>query len=192
MILLCCKKELFFHKTRSYAAATPYNLYKHLQNSTDKWGKLQINVSISDVMESWINQPGYPLVTVMWNYEMQTFTVSQERLCWRQRQSIFEWWIPLSFTTETITNFSDTTATYWLKPEDESLIMPFHVSSDDWIIFNIQHIWYYRVNYDEDNWRMITYYLNSKHFQKIRRVNRAALIDDAFNQSRLFGLLKSI
>lgn len=61
MILLCYKKELFFHKTRSYAAATPYDLYKHLQNATDKWGKLQINVYISDVMESWINQPEYPL-----------------------------------------------------------------------------------------------------------------------------------
>ena len=119
---------------------------------------------------------------------MRTFTVSQERFRWNktrdQSQSELKWWIPLTLTTETARNFSATTPRYWLKPKDENLTAPLHISSNRWIIFNVQHAGYYRVNYDEGNWLTITRYLSSKDFLKIHRANRAALIDDAFNLAR--------
>lgn len=43
---------------------------------------------------------------------------------------------------------------------------------------------YYRVNYDEENWQRIIDFLDSEDFEKIPAVNRAQLIDDAFNLAK--------
>ncbi|XP_076764206.1 aminopeptidase N-like [Xylocopa sonorina] len=167
----------------AYRAATPTDLYEHLQNSTEKLGQSQSNVSIKNVMESWANQPGYPLLTVTRNYETQEIALSQERFCWNKDRRFFEWWIPVNFVAEKQANFSKTAPNYWLQPGNDSLSIK-GVASDEWVLFNVQHTGYYRVNYDEKNWQMVTRYLNSKHFHKVHRANRAALIDDAFNLAR--------
>ena len=49
-------------------------------------------------------------------------------------------------------------------------------------------IGYYRVNYDEENWRLIIKQLNADH-TKIHVINRAQIIDDALNLARN-GLLR--
>ena len=36
-------------------------------------------------------------------------------------------------------------------------------SSDDWIIANIQQNGFYRVNYDENNWRALSRQLKTRH-----------------------------
>ena len=46
---------------------------------------------------------------------------------------------------------------------------------------------YYRVNYDEKNWRLIIKQLNEDH-NKIHVINRAQLINDALNLASI-GLL---
>jgi aminopeptidase N len=53
-------------------------------------------------------------------------------------------------------------------------------TSTEWIIGNIQHAGFYRVNYDQENWKMLIKQLNEDH-KLIERINRAELIDDAFN-----------
>lgn len=40
---------------------------------------------------------------------------------------------------------------------------------------------YYRVNYDDSNWRKIANYLNSDNYTKIHVLNRAQIIDDAYH-----------
>lgn len=50
-------------------------------------------------------------------------------------------------------------------------------------ILNV-HSGFYRVNYDETNWRRIIEYLNSENFDKIHVLNRAQLLDDAFDLAR--------
>lgn len=51
---------------------------------------------------------------------------------------------------------------------------------------------YYRVNYDERNWQMIIKELNGPTFKRISTINRAQLIDDAFNLARTGRLDYSI
>ncbi|XP_016914829.2 aminopeptidase N-like [Apis cerana] len=167
----------------SYQAATPHDLYEHLKNFTRKLSELTDNVSIEDIMESWTNQSGYPLVTIVRDYESAILTIVHEKFQWDHVRSVSKWWIPLSFTTETDANFSHLTPKYLLNPE-ESLIIMSRIPSDDWVVFNLQQSGYYRVNYDQRNWQMLTDYLNLKNFTRIHRVNRAALIDDAFNLAR--------
>lgn len=44
---------------------------------------------------------------------------------------------------------------------------------------------YYRVNYDTNNWKLITNFLHNKEtFEKIAPSNRAQIIDDALNLAR--------
>jgi aminopeptidase N len=49
---------------------------------------------------------------------------------------------------------------------------------------NVKEIGYYRVNYDLQNWNRLADVLNSDRFSIIEDVNRAQIIDDAFNLAR--------
>jgi aminopeptidase N len=60
----------------------------------------------------------------------------------------------------------------------------YNTSRDDWIIANIKHSGFYRVNYDAHNWQLLVNQLNSDRFELIDVINRASLIDDSFNLGR--------
>lgn len=172
---------------RSYEAATPFDLYEHLQSSMNTSSQLRTNISIKTMMETWTNQPSFPIVTVTRDYEQQTASVSQKRFCENLDlcdRETDEWWVPLNFASKSsLADFSRTSARGWLKPEDRSFTVgPF--ASEDWVVFNVQQTGYYRVNYDERNWQMLIDDLNSKDFRRIHKVNRASLVDDAFNLAK--------
>ncbi|XP_011865488.1 PREDICTED: uncharacterized protein LOC105560735 [Vollenhovia emeryi] len=173
----------------SYQAATPSDLYRHLQTALNKSEQLYRQISIKDIVESWANQPGYPLVIITRNYTTKTLFASQERFYLNRQAEQLDseksgWWIPLTFVTEKSNSVSDrTTTAVWLKPQDKSTIIG-SVETNSWVICNIQQIGYYRVNYDKNNWEMLTHYLKLKNFKKIHVINRAALLDDAFNLAR--------
>ncbi|XP_029162182.1 aminopeptidase N-like isoform X2 [Nylanderia fulva] len=60
-------------------------------------------------------------------------------------------------------------------------ILTFTHNERGWIIVNVQQIGYYRVNYDDENWRRISDYLYYDDFTTIHVLNRAQIIDDAFH-----------
>lgn len=49
------------------------------------------------------------------------------------------------------------------------------------ILLFIFSIGYYRVYYDQENWKRIARYLNSDDYNRIHVLNRIQIIDDAFN-----------
>ncbi|XP_025271109.1 aminopeptidase N-like [Camponotus floridanus] len=59
--------------------------------------------------------------------------------------------------------------------------MIYNIGPLDFLVYNSKESGYYRVNYDIENWRRITNYLNSKNYNKIHVLNRAQIIDDAFH-----------
>ena len=61
--------------------------------------------------------------------------------------------------------------------------MPNGTDENDWIIGNLKHAGFYRVNYDKKSWDLLIDQLNSNH-ELIDRVSRAQLIDDSFNLGR--------
>jgi aminopeptidase N len=55
--------------------------------------------------------------------------------------------------------------------------------TNNWIIGNIQHSGFYRVNYNQHNWNLLIEQLNNNH-ELIHPINRGQLLDDSFNLGR--------
>lgn len=128
-------------------------------------------------------------MTVARNYTTKILSVSQERFHLNRQAAETDseksgWWIPLTFVIEeSNSTFDRTIVAAWLKPQTKNTIIG-SVKSNSWVIFNIQQVGYYRVNYDRNNWKMLIQYLKLKNLKKIHVINRAALLDDAFNLAR--------
>ena len=60
------------------------------------------------------------------------------------------------------------------------LIIKNETIENNWLIGNIQHSGFYRVNYDLENWNKLIKQLKENH-TLINPINRAQLIDDSFN-----------
>ena len=67
-----------------------------------------------------------------------------------------------------------------MSAADSKVILQSLPASSEWVIFNVQETGYYRVNYDHNNWKLLTNQLKADH-TKIHINNRAQLIDDALN-----------
>lgn len=72
-----------------------------------------------------------------------------------------------------------------MRNNDSQITKDLKLSSDDWFIINLHQTGYYRVNYDNDNWKMIIQHLqDNETYQQITASNRAQLIDDSMNLAR--------
>lgn len=148
----------------------------------------QNKFKIQKIMDTWIGQKGYPLVTVVKDQYGKTKITQEyfrpfEKMSARKNRNNTaamnkKWWVPINFATRTNPDFSSTSATHWLSPEAEELIID-GLDPEDWIIVNIQQIGFYRVNYDPTNWLRIANYLDSENYTKIHVMNRAQIINDA-------------
>jgi hypothetical protein len=58
--------------------------------------------------------------------------------------------------------------------------LPNGTKKNSWIIGNLQHSGYYRINYDKNNWNLLLDQLNTNH-ERIPAIHRAQLLDDSFN-----------
>lgn len=99
------------------------------------------------------------------------------------------WWIPYNYVTALQPNFNDTAPMGWLTPNDKSKTFIVTPSAKEWILFNKQQTGFYRVHYDEHNFKLISAELNSVNYTVIHSINRAALLDDSFEFFEQ-GLLK--
>lgn len=90
----------------------------------------------------------------------------------------------MTYTTQESLDFQDTQVKFWLN---ERGIYPVsyigYPQPHQWVIFNVKQTGYYRVNYDTDNWKLLTQQLQENH-EVIHVTNRAQIIDDALNLAR--------
>ncbi len=61
--------------------------------------------------------------------------------------------------------------------------LPSDCTNETWILGNLKHMGFYRVNYDTNNWNLIIDQLQKNH-SVIDSTSRAQLIDDSFNLGR--------
>ena len=91
------------------------------------------------------------------------------------------WKIPINvdFPDKFRSENSPTTPSKWLETKTatmQSVFKPYFL--------NIKATGYYRVNYDEENWRDLTTTLKKYGDSRLNRLNRAALVDDIMNLAR--------
>jgi len=138
-----------------------------------------------DAFKTWETQLGYPMIHVSFNEATQSFDVTQERFFANSEEKVEDernWFIPLSFATQSNANFDDTTFTHFFDNGLSTFSIPaagFDVNQ--WFVFNKQQLGVYRVNYDASNWNRIIATLNSDNYEQIHVLNRAQIVDDVLN-----------
>ncbi|XP_007569290.1 aminopeptidase Ey-like [Poecilia formosa] len=166
--------EEFAYNTTSYK-----DLWKHLQMAVDKAG-VALPHSVEVIMNRWTLQMGFPVVTI----NTQTGKITQEHFLLdpdsvvdTPSQFNYEWFVPVTWIK---TGGSE--QQYWLLNKEDTntdLVL----GASDWLVANVNMTGFYRVNYDETNWERLIARLTLNH-QEIPVINRAQIIDDAFNLAK--------
>lgn len=174
-----------FIKNNTREAVAPLTLYAALHEALNE-SDHSIPFLLDDVMNRWANQGGFPVLTVTRSAATaQSIVVEQVRyLTDNTLRSNDRWHVPINWVLSTSPDFSDTSPEDWVPPTfpARSYDIP-GLSSAEWFILNKQQTGYYRVNYDNQNWAALATALNNTH-EVIHVLNRAQIIDDAFNLAR--------
>jgi aminopeptidase N len=167
-----------FLSSKSDNAASSEDFFDGLQQTVDA-NQPGNTIKVAAAMKSWESQVGFPYITVKWQgdeivFEQNRFTKSNEL-------SRDLWWIPISCTFGSHSNFVDTRPALWLEgTRSATLKVDKSKPFADWIIVNLQQTGFYRVKYEKALWNRIITQLN-RNFTQIHHLNRAQLIDDSFN-----------
>uniref|UniRef100_A0A9J8BVK3 Aminopeptidase n=1 Tax=Cyprinus carpio carpio TaxID=630221 RepID=A0A9J8BVK3_CYPCA len=153
------------------------DLWEHLQRAVDSSSSTPPR-SVQDIMDRWVLQMGFPVVTI----NTETGQITQEHFLLdpetkpdRPSEFNYEWFVPISWTKKEAAQ-----PLYWLL---QKTMDQMKISGDEWVLANINVTGYYRVNYDNENWERLLNVLQTSR-QSIPVINRAQIIDDAFNLAK--------
>ncbi|CAL8374319.1 unnamed protein product [Arctogadus glacialis] len=154
------------------------DLWEHLQKAV-KLNGVVLPGTVQDIMNRWVLQMGFPVVTV----DTTTGIVSQEHFLLSPAPNLtspynYEWLIPIRWMKSSGLQKD----LRWLMNSTE-VNMDMKTAGDEWVLANIDVTGYYRVHYDRGNWDKLIGQLKADH-QAIPLINRAQLVDDAFNLAR--------
>ncbi|NWW23793.1 AMPN Aminopeptidase, partial [Falcunculus frontatus] len=179
-------EDVFKEGLQSYLHAFAYNntvyadLWVHLQEAVEK-NNVQLPDSISNIMDRWTLQMGFPVVTV----DTLTGTINQAHFLLDPTSSVdrpsvfnYTWIIPITW----MTNNGHENNSYWLTKVTDTNNQ-FRLNSPGWLLLNLNVTGYFRVNYNQENWDQILTQLGTNH-EVFPVINRAQIIDDAFNLAR--------
>ncbi|XP_034437011.1 aminopeptidase N-like isoform X1 [Hippoglossus hippoglossus] len=156
------------------------DLWDHLQKAVDNTPGIHIPYPVHDIMNRWTLQMGFPVVTIdtrTGSITQKHFLLDPESVVERPSQFNYTWYVPIKWMKTGVEQQQ-----YWLlqKTDTNSLM---RVSGNDWVLANTNVSGYFRVNYDLDNWDRLLSLLSTNH-QALSIINRAQIIDDAFNLAR--------
>lgn len=149
-------------------------------NNPEAWENIY---PIADMISSWSQGRGYPILIVTRDYQTGDVILKQER--YLKSEKLYQtqnWWIPYNFATTHNPNFQDTRCDGWMSRSEtrKTIQSNGQWSNSDWLIFNKQQTAHYRILYDDENYRKIAFHLNYNDLNGIHPLNRAQLLDDLF------------
>lgn len=156
------------------------DLWDHLQQAVENTAGLHIPHTVHDIMNRWTLQMGFPVVTIdtrTGRITQKHFLLDAESVVDRPSQFDYTWFVPIKWIKTGVEQ-----QPYWLL-QKTGTHNPMRVSGRDWVLVNTNVSGYYRVNYDLDNWDRLLTLLTSNH-RVLPVINRAQIIDDAFNLAR--------
>ncbi|KAJ8281245.1 hypothetical protein GJAV_G00065250 [Gymnothorax javanicus] len=156
-------------KTYQYDSADTQDLWRHIQRAMDN---ANLNISVAEVMNTWTQQPGYPLIMI----NTTSGEVSQEHICLEtEGKQNLTWQVPIKI----LKSVSGDTESDLLTEEGPVSKPVYKCNENEWILAGVNHPGFYRVNYNSENWDKLLQQLETDH-RKIPTLSRAQLIDDAF------------
>ncbi|XP_070496236.1 aminopeptidase N-like [Chironomus tepperi] len=168
-------KGLNYYLTANYMkAATPTELHTGLQKAYDEeFPEKPLNVG--DLMYTWENQAGYPLLTVRTGKNTTVFSQNRYPLSNGEVYSI-----PITFASKSNPDFSVKTPKLWLNVPTFGFTTEYTGYTDgDWMVVNIDQVGYYRVDYGIPLWKANIAQLMNDH-TVINPLNRALLLDEFY------------
>ncbi|XP_013142035.1 PREDICTED: membrane alanyl aminopeptidase-like [Papilio polytes] len=172
----------YYLNARKFDVAEPHHLFENLDAAAAEDNALSAygDITIDTYFRSWSEKAGHPLLTVIVNQRTGQMTVTQTR--WERNTGVSEhpslWHIPITWTRAALPDFEN------LKP---SLIISASTTVIDrgstgleWVLFNKQESGFYRIDYDDTNWALLTRHLRSSDRTVIHELNRAQIVDDLF------------
>ncbi|XP_055381349.1 uncharacterized protein LOC129611946 [Condylostylus longicornis] len=148
-----------FLKHMEYSAVDEQDFFKYLQMASRNLSIpfFKDDNAVSKSFETWIHRSGFPILTVTRKYDSSSFTIQQESNT-QEFQNL--WWIPMNFVTAAEPEFKDTKVEFILPKIHSATIDPaigkLKIMPSDWLLLNNQQTGYYIVNYDNDNWRLLS------------------------------------
>ncbi|XP_062277573.1 aminopeptidase Ey-like [Scomber scombrus] len=163
----------------AYSNTVGNDLWASLQKAV-KANNVSLPRPVHDIMNRWVLQMGFPVVTI----DTATGEVSQKHFLLDPESNVtvespynYEWLIPVRWMKS-----DEVQEDVWWLMEKTAVNVDMR-SGGLWVLGNINVTGYYRVNYDLGNWERLLAQLNTEH-QVIPLINRAQLVDDAFNLAR--------
>ncbi|NWI91791.1 AMPE aminopeptidase, partial [Pitta sordida] len=155
----------------------------HFQNAKTQqfWEALEeaSNKPVKEVMDTWTRQMGYPVLE-MRNQSLFTqkrFVLDANANASHPPSDLeYKWNIPVKWKHGNSTN-------YILYNASEPTGIEIETSSDTFVNINPDHIGFYRVNYDSENWAKLSTLLSLDH-KNFSAADRAGILDDAFSLAR--------
>ena len=151
-------------------------LRKHEYNNaetTDLWDAIEASSQqpVRALMDSWVFQPGYPLITV--RAEQNTLILTQQRFLYLQDDTRHEqtWQVPIFLRIKTATGVY--TQTLLLTEREARITLP---AAPEWVIVNADGAGFYRVRYSPDLLNQLTQQLQTT----LSAVERFNLVNDTW------------
>ncbi|KAL0978005.1 hypothetical protein UPYG_G00164630 [Umbra pygmaea] len=163
-----------------YSNTVYQDLWNHLQKSADMNTELNLPASVEDIMNRWILQMGFPVVTIdttKGHIAQNHFLLDPDSTVNRTSPFQYEWIVPIKW----MKSGADQTL-YWLQTKTATHL-PMKTSESEWVLANTKVSGFFRVNYDPGNWDRLITQLSTDH-EVIPVVNRAQIVDDAFNLAK--------
>ncbi|KAG5684365.1 hypothetical protein PVAND_013600 [Polypedilum vanderplanki] len=170
MFFIAFESEVFTNGVKKYlndnkdGVVTSNDFYKALQSSyNDKNPGSQLD--IETIFQSWSNQAGFPIIHA--RKVNSSVILTQNKFNDENSSNIYK--IPITFVTK---SKPLTSKQLWMT--SQTMIIDNILTSDDWIIFNIQQVGFYRVNYSRDLWQLII----NGYSNEIHAINREVLHEE--------------
>ncbi|XP_074533301.1 aminopeptidase N-like [Halichoeres trimaculatus] len=178
-------EEVFKQGLQTYLDAFQFenavytDLWDHLEMAR-KNNSVTLPSTVHNIMNTWVLQMGFPVVTI----DTTTGVVSQKHFLLDPDSNVtaespfnYQWTVPMRWQKTGVDQ-----ALTWLDAKSKTF-NEMKTTGDDWVLVNQNIVGYYRVNYDTNNWEKLLKAQSTNH-QVIPVINRAQLIDDAFNMAR--------
>lgn len=168
-------------KRKEYGNVRHQELWAALAEQAKDEGK---DVNVQDIMDTWILQQNYPVVMV--TFDNTHIRATQSRYVLGNvsegtaSEFNFMWSIPLTFTSSKNRTYENNAIHWMYRNQTEATFdwpNTINNANDDWVLANVQQFGYYRVNYEESNWKALIKQLTT-NYTLIHPSNRAQIITD--------------